>query len=339
MIVKKARLRQEDLTGKSLALNKNATLGSNSTSHNSSGSSNALSQSKSSINDKKTTASSLKSSQGAKHQKTSPPLSTANLTNSSLAQPRSNGFQPKTPSPPSMPIFTANKGSLVRSTNGSANATSNEPNADWNGSTKSKESGKSKLASQTNRLSDESSSNSSEGGNSDDESSSSQSSDSSSEDEMASEKATAASNLRSMPTLSMPTSLGALSGLTADPVPQANKSPSLVNQSNDLKKSALSLSLSEDSDSSDEESTRKHKKLSNGTGFSKAVNNNVTNGKIDSVQKNSTFAPDNSKSFQDSMPKFSNGTAATASYNSMPKYSQLSQDLQLSESSGSDSDD
>jgi len=176
-------------------------------------------------------------------------------------------------------------------------------------------------------LSDGSSSDSSGGGASDDESSSSQSSDSS-EDEMTSDKSTVPSNSRSnalsMPSLSMPTSLVALSSLS-DSLPQSLsnvKSPSLV--TNDLKKPGIvSLSLSEDSDSSDDETSRKHSKLSNGSAYTKTISSN-SNGKIDSIQKSSAFAPETSKPFPDSMPKFSNGTSSASTFPAIPKFSQLS---------------
>lgn len=367
MIVKKARLRQEDLTGKSLALNnKTATVNGGGPSL-ATGSTNSLSQAKSSLNDKKATSSSLgvsgllKSGPNVpnaanKFQKQSPPLASANVSNSNSAPARTNGFQPKTPSPPSMPIFLANKG-LIRSTNGSSNATGTEVSgSDWNGLSKAKpepvidavkpSSNRNKPDSKANRrLSEESSSDSSNGGNSDEESSSSQSSDSSSEDEeMHSEKPPVAANSRSsklsMPSFSMPrVSMPTLTGLSADPmstVPPSNsaannvKSPPLLAATtitNDLNSSALSLSLSEDSDSSDDEdqSHRKQSKLSNGNDFAKVIG--TSNGKMEQVQKGSSvFVPEsNSKPFpMDSMPKFSNGTSSAPTFPSMPKYSQLS---------------
>ncbi|KAJ6225329.1 hypothetical protein RDWZM_003874 [Blomia tropicalis] len=352
MIVKKARLRQEDLTGKSLALNKSGNGLGVAANGSSSSASSTVSQSKISMNDKKNStvgvSGSLKSGQSvhaaAKHSKQSPPQ-LSNSNSAATAQPpaRSNGFHPKTPSPPSMPIFSANKGPLLRAPNGSVNNGGNvDANSEWNGHSKAKPKGtessnkskRLKSATHANRLSEDSSSDSSDGGNSDQESSSSPSSESSSDDDdeaPSSEKPVAANsrpNTLSMPTLSMPTSLVALSCLPdslANVSQQSNnvQSPQTLSASNDIKRpsSTVGLTLSEVSDSSDDEGDPK--------------SFNASSNKIEQPLKSSSvFTSESSKPFPDSMPKF----PPASTFPSMPKFSQLSQDLQLSES-GSDSDD
>lgn len=278
--------------------------------------------------------------------KTSSPLSSSGIT-----APRSNGFQPKTPSPPSMPIFSANKGSLLHP-NGPHVTKAHESAPDWSGGVKSKET--SALASSTKlrhkkgtsqpsssrNLSEESSSDSED----EDSESSSQSSDSSSEDEkMRQVGAPESSSLKqlqssaaplSMPSFSvmaMPSALGALSSGPDS----SSRSPNIQQQSSanhhaksppesakkvmPLSSSALPLSLSDDSDDSSDDDQASNK--------SKGILSNGSN-----IQQKKDFAKGGSpletlkSTFSDSMPKFtSNGTAPAALPNfSMPKFSQLS---------------
>ncbi|XP_017487866.1 PREDICTED: ell-associated factor Eaf-like [Rhagoletis zephyria] len=383
MIVKKARLRQDDSSGKPLntvSNNQKPTL-----SNGSSSSGPSSSQAKSSTHNDKAKSSTLKSTTSGLNMptvgsatasklsnKTSPPLPS---TSTGLTAPRANGFRQKTPSPPSMPIFSVNKGSLLH-TNGTpaTSGRSSDSSQDWNGSSgKSKEQQASSVAklshksgakhSSSNRnLSEDSSSDSD--ANSDDESdSSSQSSDSSSDDEemrpvsMSTELSTSkqAVNGGTTNALSMPSILPSISMPTALALPSASldsTSPNMQlhsSSSNHAKSpiselsrkapeaSALSLSLSEDSDdSSDDEAemTRPGPTQLNGSDQQQRKTLPKSGSPLESTSKCSPF---------DSMPKFlNNGSAPSApsTFPPIPKvtYSQLSQDLQLSES-GSDSDD
>lgn len=301
MIVKKARLRQEDLTGKSLALNKGLPLPPPPVSFNGSNNSQVAGISTSQSKEKRPASLKTNGSSGPKMAKHSPPIS--NGTSSFSSKPKTS----TTPSPPSMPIFSANTGSLVHLNGNSANnihsdmkstSTTTKKKTKTNGKYSQKLSA-SKSNKRLNRLSEESSSESSDQDDSDAESSSSQSSDSSSEEE---EKCTTKvstntnrSSALSMPSLSMPSL-----------VPPSN--PAITTNSSEKPKRP-GYSLSEDSDSSDGEIRSK---------------NRYKSGQI------TTSTITETKAFPDSMPTFTNGNTAAASvtsnattitnYSSMPKF-------------------
>lgn len=294
--------------------------------------------------------------------KTSPPLSSTIASSSSglTAQPRTNGFRQKTPSPPSMPIFSANKGSLLHPNGTPASSgRSSDSSQDWNGSSKSKETSQAAApvavsksshkhranhSSSKNHLSDESSSDSD--ANSDDESeSSSQSSDSSSEDEemrpvSMTELSTSKQVVNGVTTnaLSMPSFLSSIamnSNSLALPSGLDSMSPNLHSSSSNHAKSptesskkvpqtvssasALSLSLSEDSDDSSDDEIN--------VTPSRQLNGSDTQQKKDLPKSGSPPESSGSKSSPfDSMPKFLNNGSAPSASSIIPKvtYSQLS---------------
>lgn len=292
--------------------------------------------------------------------KTSPPLSSAIASSSSslTAQSRTNGFRQKTPSPPSMPIFSANKGSLLHpNATPATSGRSSDSSQDWNGITKSKEPSQAAAtavavsksshkhgtnhSSSSKILSDDSSSDSD--ANSEDESeSSSQSSDSSSEDEemrpvSMTELSTSKQTVNGVTNaLSMPSFLSSMNSnsLTLPSALDSTSPSSLLHSSSSNAKSptelskkvpqaissasALSLSLSEDSDdSSDGETSVTPSRHLNGSDTQQKKDLPKGGSPLESGSKGSPF---------DSMPKFLNNGSAPSALSVIPKvtYSQLS---------------
>lgn len=255
-----------------------------------------------------------------------------------------------------MPIFSANKGSLLHpNATPATSGRSSDSSQDWNGSTKSKEPLQAAIAvsksshkhgtnhsSSSKILSDDSSSDSD--ANSEDESeSSSQSSDSSSEDEemrpvSMTELSTSKQTVNGVTNaLSMPSFLSSMnSNSLALPSALDSTSPSLLlhsSSSNHAKSptelskkvpqsissaSALSLSLSEDSDdSSDGETSVTPSRHLNGSDTQQKKDLHKSGSPLESGSKGSPF---------DSMPKFLNNGSAPSAPLVIPKvtYSQLS---------------
>ncbi|KAH9414822.1 chromatin modification- protein VID21 [Dermatophagoides pteronyssinus] len=356
MIVKKARLRQEDRIGKSLVLNSKQTTGTLSTANNNmngnSSSSNITQVNKSNNmmnSDKKLMH---KNSIANGHQqnsakKTSPSLSNGS-SNSTSSSVRSNGISANnnkinnsTISPPSMPVFNTNNNTKL--VNKNSHHQNDNNNLDWKikmpdppDVIKSKSNYSTNKKATNNCLSELSFSESSD---SDGESSSDHFSDN--DDGKTNKKVNTLSSTKSGLSSSSSSSSLSINSVgqqqRSTAAPAAPSMPSFVatlstpifngcsiDVINDTKKNTATatsgskaLTLSEDSDSSSDDND-------NDGGKNKKSFKKISMKRTATSSNNDILLVDNSKANNNSV------------FNSMPKLSQLSQDLQLSES---DSDD